>query len=77
MLLYKLGLNKSKATGAWIVLGHSREPPVFARFGGTSDETKIAKVGRARAKAAPSRRWAIAHHKRAKPFEDNDEYEGD
>jgi hypothetical protein len=40
-------------------MGHSREPPVFARFGPTSDQTKFERVARYTPKRLPSRLWAI------------------
>jgi hypothetical protein len=42
-------------------MGRSRESPVFARFGMTSDVTKFARVARNTPKRLPSRRLAIIH----------------
>jgi hypothetical protein len=39
-------------------MGRSREPPVFTRFGATSDEAKLVWVARHTPKRLPSRRWA-------------------
>jgi hypothetical protein len=40
-------------------MGHSREPPVFARFAPTSDQTKFERVARYTPKRLPSRLCAI------------------
>ena len=61
-------------------MGRSREPPVFARFGTTSNETKFTRVARYTPKRLPSRRWAITRRinpKSAFEDEDDDEYENE
>ena len=62
MQLYEPGVNASEATSECIAPGRSREPPVFTRFGGTSDQTKIARVAGHAPKQLPSKLWAITHH---------------
>jgi hypothetical protein len=42
-------------------MGRSREPPVFARFGRTDDEAKVAGGGGIHAKAAPLQALACLH----------------
>jgi hypothetical protein len=40
-------------------MGRSREPLVFARFGGTDEEAKVARVAGYMPKRLPSRRWSL------------------
>jgi hypothetical protein len=56
-------------------MGRSREPPVFARFGRSSDETKVARSGNIRAKAARLQALGKRIQLLATTFEDEDEYE--
>jgi hypothetical protein len=39
-------------------MGRSREPPIFARFGRTNDEVKVAGLVGYTPKRLPSRRWS-------------------
>ena len=55
-------------------MGRSREPPVFARFGRTNDEAKVARVAGYMPKRLPSRRWVLTRA-RLNAEEDEDERE--
>jgi hypothetical protein len=46
-------------------MGRSREPPVLARFGRTSDETNVARVAEYTPKRLPSRPWVFVHAERS------------
>jgi hypothetical protein len=54
-------------------MGRSRESPVFARFGTTSDETKFARVGQIHSKAAPLQ--ALGNHASHQPTTLFDDYD--
>jgi hypothetical protein len=50
-----LSIRSQKGRRAAKARGRSREPPVFARFGPTSDETKVARVAGDTPERLPSR----------------------
>ena len=53
-------------------MDRSREPPVFARFGGTSVETKFANPAAGKPKRLPSSTGHHTSHRRGHPIEGKD-----